>query len=166
MGERLVAMGVLTQTQVEQVLDAQRRSHRPFGDLCERMFGISTDIIEAVWCDQYRSLSTAADDGQPIGEPTPAALHLITARQAWQFRVVPLDIRGELVRYATTLHHMAHASRFSLGVLGRPATFSLVEPHALAALLTHHYPLGMDVRHVRLGIHGVHSAYQALQSAA
>lgn len=169
MGERLVAAGILTETQVERVLEAQRRSNRPFGDLCERLYGVSAELIEAVWCDQYRELSAHADAGEPVGDPEPHALALVSARQAWQFRLVPLSLRGELLRAVTTTHHLAAATRFVAAVLGRPSQFRIVESQVLAPLLQRHYPLGMDLRHVRLGVSGVlqtRAVREALAEAA
>ncbi|MDA0802500.1 MAG: hypothetical protein O2819_01900 [Planctomycetota bacterium] len=152
MGERLVEQGLLTPTQVQDVLAVQQRTGRPFGDLCERMFGLSTDIIEAVWMDQYREISNEADRDEPIGRPSVEALQLVSARQAWQFRVVPLSLRAETIRMATTASHLAQASRFCTAVLERPAVFRIVSSDELAVLLQAHFPMGLTVRHIRIGI--------------
>ncbi len=152
MGERLVDLGLLTPSQVHEVLRAQKRSGRPFGDLCERLFGISADIIEAVWMDQYREVSGEADRDEPIGRPRAEALALISPRQAWQFRLVPLSLHGESIRVATTAPSLAQASRFCTAVLERPSILRVVASEVLAELLEAHYPMGLGVAHVRGGL--------------
>ncbi len=152
MGERLVDLGLLTPEQVRAVLRAQQRSGRPFGDLCERLFGISADIIEAVWMDQYREVSGQADRDEPLGRPRADALALVSPRQAWQFRVVPLSLHGESVRVATTAPHLAQASRFCTAVLERPSMLRVVTSEVLAELLEAHYPMGLGVAQVRGGL--------------
>jgi len=45
-GQLLIEQGVLTQTQVQHILKVQKMSHRPFGDLAERLYGISPKAVE------------------------------------------------------------------------------------------------------------------------
>ncbi len=147
-GELLVAQGLLTQEEVDAVLQRQRVVGRPFGLLCEEMFGIDPDFVEGAWVDQYRALSAEFD--ADFTRPHRHALALVSARQAWQFRMVPLRFdRGTLVA-ATTPGHLARAIRFTTSVLGIPALFVIVDSGELAQALEVHFPLdGMDVQHVR-----------------
>lgn len=151
MGERLLSQGVMTREQVDQVLSVQRESTRPFGDIAERMYGIEPDLIEAVWMDQYREQASELDSAPP--EPNPRALASVTARQAWQFRILPLSIENGTLIAATTARHLAQASRFATAVLGRPVMLRVADSEVLANLLTRFYPLaGLDVRHLRCGV--------------
>ena len=52
-GQLLVQQGVLTERQVQHILQVQKVSHRPFGDLAERLFGVSPEAIEDAWVQQY-----------------------------------------------------------------------------------------------------------------
>ena len=52
-GQLLVEQGVLSAEQVEHILTVQRASHRPFGDLAERLFGIEPQAVEDAWVEQY-----------------------------------------------------------------------------------------------------------------
>jgi hypothetical protein len=52
-GQLLIEQGVLTPTQVDHILKVQKISHRPFGDLAERLFGISPQAVEDAWVQQY-----------------------------------------------------------------------------------------------------------------
>ena len=52
-GQLLIEQGVLTETQVQHILKVQKMSHRPFGDLAERLYGISPKAVEDAWVEQY-----------------------------------------------------------------------------------------------------------------
>ena len=52
-GELLVRQGVLTERQVQHILKVQKASHRPFGDLAERLYGIAPTVVEDAWVEQY-----------------------------------------------------------------------------------------------------------------
>ena len=54
-GQLLVEQGVLTEEQVRHILQVQKMSHRPFGDLAERLFGINPKAVE-----DYRNGKTSA----------------------------------------------------------------------------------------------------------
>ncbi len=71
-----------------------------------------------------------------------SASSLVTARQAWQFAVIPLAKRGDSLTYATSSARRERAERFVERVLelqGDP--LELDEP-TLAACLNALYPLG------------------------
>lgn len=148
LGELLVAQGILRQTEVDAVLERQEKVGRPFGVLCEEMFGIDPELIEGAWVDQYRALSVSFD--ADFAATNPVALALVSARQAWQFRIFPLRMEHGALIAATTPGHLARASRFCSGVLGIPALFVVVDTHELAAALEVHFPIdGLDVQTVR-----------------
>ncbi|MSR28229.1 MAG: hypothetical protein EXS03_01475 [Phycisphaerales bacterium] len=151
LGELLVAQGLLTEREVDEVLAAQLESNRPFGALCEEMFGVDPSLVEGAWVDQYRALAASFD--ADFARVHPAALARVSARQAWQFRVVPLRLDHETLVMATTPTHLARASRFASSVLGTAALFVVVDTHELSDALTVHYPIGgLDVRAVRSGV--------------
>ncbi len=147
-GELLQAQGLLTAEQVDAVLIAQESDCRPFGALCEAMFGVDPSFVEAAWVDQYRALARGFDGDLANVDPKAAAL--ISRRQAWQFRIVPLRIEDCTLVAATTGRHLSRASRFTAAVLGRPALFVIVEPDELAGALEAIYPIdGLGENHVR-----------------
>ena len=154
LGELLVAQGLLRQSEVDAVLARQAEVGRPFGLLCEEMFGIDPEFIEAAWVDQYRALSASFDADFTCVNP--AATALVTARQAWQFRIFPLRIENATLIAATTPGHLARASRFCSGVLSLPALFVVVDTYELSSALETHYPIdGMGVETVR----SIHKRY-------
>ena len=138
-GDYLVLAGVLTDDQVQEVLAAQRNTQRPFGWLCEELFAIDPQEIESAWAQQYAGLTATIN---PCEEGVvPEVLHMITRRQAWQFRIMPIRFDGEELMVATTLGHIHRALRFATNVMGCPVYVVLTTPEDLARSLSMHYPL-------------------------
>ncbi len=52
-GQLLIEQGVLSAEQVGHILAVQKASHRPFGDLAERLYGIDPQAVEDAWVAQY-----------------------------------------------------------------------------------------------------------------
>lgn len=153
LGELLVAQGLLRQTEVDAVLERQSENGRPFGALCEEMFGVDPAFVEGAWVDQYRALSASFD--ADFTRVSKAALQLVSARQAWQFRIFPLRLESNSLIAATTPGHLPRASRFASAVLQFPTLFVVVDAHELAGALEAHFPIdGMNVQTVR-AIHAI-----------
>ena len=77
------------------------------------------------------------------------ALAIITRRQAWQFRVLPVRFEPHELMIATTQSHLPRALRFAAHVIGYPVFFVLADPEALGRALCTHYPLpGLTPRSV------------------
>src|SRR5437764_15054961 len=92
MGQLLVEQGVLTATQVQQILEAQKTSHRPFGDLAERLFGVDPHAIEDAWVEQYlRTTGVVNLDEVRIDTDWP---RLLNRRHGWSVHPLPTDREG------------------------------------------------------------------------
>jgi type IV pilus assembly protein PilB len=140
LGEVLVSRGLLTEAQVDEVLEAQQQSQRPFGLLAEQMFGLTGSDIEGAWAEQYEAIAGSEDIARR--EPDPEALQALTRRQAWQFCVLPLGYEGSELVLATTSANLPRALRFAVRVLGRQAVFVLTDGVSLAEALERHFPCG------------------------
>jgi hypothetical protein len=142
-GEILVTRGVLTLAQVNDILELQRASQKPFGDIAENQFDVHPDDIEAAWLTQYELTTERAD---PIADPpTPEALATISRRQAWQFRTLPLRHDGPELVVCTTPDNLSRALRFTTNVLAQPSVVVVTEPALLNAALALHFPIeGFD----------------------
>jgi len=139
-GELLVRQGILTESEVEQVLVEQSRRTEPFGAICERLFGVSPDVIEDAWVEQYTELTGAL---QPdFGCCDPAVRDVVTRRQAWQFRIVPVRWDDGALVLATTREHLQRALRFATNAIPFPVYFLVTDSEALATALESHYPMG------------------------
>ncbi|MHC4832391.1 MAG: GspE/PulE/PilB domain-containing protein [Planctomycetota bacterium] len=151
MGEMLVAEGLLSEEQVDEVLAIQREVGEPFGSICERIHGLSPETIEGVWARQYEHLTRELAIDEVDFDP--AVADLVSPRQAWQFRVLPIAFDGGALVLATTRHSLARALRFATRVLHHPAMFLLLEPEALAEELQRRHPLGgMNVGMLQGGV--------------
>ena len=138
-GQLLIEQGVLTSTQVEHILKVQKISHRPFGDLAERLFGISPQAVEDAWVQQYmRMVGTVDLDDIRFDEQ---CLRLLNRRQAWQFHMLPMFRGEEHLNVATDADSLVRAVNFSAKKLDEPVYFQLAERTQLREFLMKHYPV-------------------------
>jgi len=145
LGDLLVKHRVMTAAQRDEVLAAQKSRGGPFGAIAEEMFGISPQAVETAWAEQYASFAPHVDPRScPI---QPLALDLINRRQAWQFRVLPLELRGDELLACTTQDALPRALKFAGWRLGHAVRFMIAEPLALGEAMEKHYPMaGMSAR--------------------
>ncbi len=143
LGDLLVSSGTITEDQRDLVLEDQRRSGRPFGEIAERLFGVRPTAVEQAWADQFAMITTVVDPC--TSDVDKDVLPLIDRRQAWQFRIVPLwHHDGDLV-LCTSREHLVRALKFAGWRLGRSCHFVLAEPQSLSAALTKYYNIpGME----------------------
>lgn len=139
LGDLLVQHGVLTREQVEDILVEQQAVGRPFGELAERLFGVPPQAVERAWAEQYAMLTGEYDLGEARFDPE--AIALISARQAWQFRVLPIRFSGDELTVCTMKDQLARALRFVGWKIEHPCHFVLAEPQGFAETLLRHYPL-------------------------
>jgi len=145
LGQLLVEHGVLSEQQVERVLARQGETGEPFGALCESMFRVDPEVIENAWAMQYATLTRTLDPRHEAFDS--AALELVSRRQAWQFRVLPIRFDDRELMMATTRRHLRRALRFATNVLGVPVYLVLADALALGEALGRHYPMpGMSPR--------------------
>ena len=138
-GQLLIEQGVLTAQQVEHILKVQKISHRPFGDLAERLFGISPQAVEDAWVQQYmRMVGTVDLDHIRFDEQ---CLRLLNRRQAWQFHMLPMNRSDDHLNIATDKESLVRAVNFSAKKLDEPVFFQLAEREQLRAFLMKHYPV-------------------------
>ena len=145
-GQMLVTAGLLDADQVEAILRKQQSHPEPFGLLAQRLYGIDPATIETIWAESMIRISEIVRPD--VSGIDPDLLDLITRRQAWQFRFLPISIDpcGTL-QAATTREHLSRAVRFATRVLDRPCSFVLTDSEFLAEQLDVHYALpGLDER--------------------
>lgn len=139
-GQLLVEQGVLSQQQVFEILQAQKRLHAPFGVLAERMFDVTLESIENAWIEQYHRFTGTLDLEAESFDTE--ALRLINRRQAWQFQILPVRFEesGELL-LAASRTRLARAVTFAAHRLGRDVFFRVAESQQLRDFLQHYYPM-------------------------
>jgi hypothetical protein len=139
LGDLLVKHGVLTYEQRDLVLAAQKDRGGPFGVLAEEMFGVSPNAVEKAWAEQYAAIAPLVDPRTYNVQPR--ALEVINRRQAWQFRVLPLEFQGPNLVACTTQEALVRALRFTGWRLGHQVQFLICQPTALGEALCEHYPM-------------------------
>jgi len=139
-GQLLVQQGVLTDKQVQHILTVQRSSHRPFGDLAERLYGVSPEAVEDAWVQQYVSMAGVIDLGEL--EIDKNCLRHINRRQAWQFQILPTHHdEQQHLNIATDAEHLIRAVNFSTRRLDEPVYFVIARRTQLREFLMKHYPV-------------------------
>jgi hypothetical protein len=138
-GQLLVQQGVLTEKQVQHILAVQRSSHRPFGDLAERLYGVSPEAVEDAWVYQYVQMAGVIDLGEL--EIDKKCLRHINRRQAWQFQILPTHHDDQHLNIATDAEHLIRAVNFSTRRLDEPVYFVIAQRAQLREFLMKHYPV-------------------------
>jgi hypothetical protein len=140
-GQLLIEQGVLTRQQVDHILKVQKASHRPFGDLAERLYGIAPEAVEDAWVEQYVRTAGVVDldDVKFDGD----CLRMINRRQAWQFHLLPAnrDAKQGHLNVATDAEHLIKAVNFSSRRIDEAVYFLIAERQQLRDFLMKHYPV-------------------------
>lgn len=139
-GEVMIELGLLTTDQVDEILREQQILHRPFGELAERLFGLTEKQVERAWAHQYARLTRHVDPRQESIESD--VLAHVDRRQAWQFRILPLRRDGRELMVCTIIEHLPRALRFGMRHFKMPCYYVLTSPAALGEMLVAHYPMG------------------------
>jgi hypothetical protein len=139
-GQLLVEQGALSEAQVQHILAVQKMSHRPFGDLAERLYGINPKAIEDAWVEQYIRIAGVVDLEEQ--EVETEALRLLNRRQAWQFHLLPLHRDEDRdLNMATSAQNLVRSVNFSARKLDEPINFLIAEHKQLREFLMKHYPV-------------------------
>ena len=138
-GQLLIEQGVLNASQVQQILEEQKTSHRPFGDLAERLFNVDPRAIEDAWVEQYLR-TTGVVDLEDVAVDTDC-LRLLNRRQAWQFHALPTNREGGDVGIATSPENLVRAVNFTSRKIDEPVYFLIAERDQLREFLMRHYPV-------------------------
>ena len=139
LGDLLVKRGVISESQRDSVVEHQRLTGRPFGELAERLFGVSQASVEEAWAEQYAMIARRVDPRTERVDPE--VLGLMDRRQAWQFRVLPLRFEADELLVCTTQEHLPRALKFAGWRIRAACFFVLADPMALGAALMRHYPM-------------------------
>ena len=111
------------------------------------MYGVDPGAVEDAWARQYATITRTVDPTQEAFEPR--AMSMVTRRQAWQFRILPIRFDGDELMVATTQRDLLRALRFSTRMMTVPTFLVIANPLALGEALCRHYPLpGMTAESV------------------
>jgi len=138
-GQLLIQQGVLTEAQVQHILKVQKISHRPFGDLAERLYGIDPKAVEDAWVQQYLRMVGVVDlDDMEIEVD---CLRLLNRRQAWQFHLLPINRDSQQIQMATSAENLVRSVNFTARSVDEPVCLLIAENQQLREFLMKHYPV-------------------------
>lgn len=139
-GEILVEHGVLTEQQVFEIVQAQKKLRLPFGALAERMFEVTLESIEQAWIEQYHRFTGTIDLQHQTFDDE--ALRMINRRQARQFEMLPVGFEpgGELLM-AASRRRLARAVTFATNRIDRVVYFRIAQSEQLQKFLEQYYPM-------------------------
>jgi hypothetical protein len=138
-GSLLVDQGTINAAQCDAILQRQRATRRPFGEIAEEMFGISARAVESAWAKQYAQIAEWVDP--TADRPDPAVLGLVSRRQAWQFRVLPMAQKGGTLTVCTTPGDLVRALNFSVRHFAATPYLVLAKAQHLGEALARLYPM-------------------------
>jgi hypothetical protein len=139
-GELLVQQGVLAEHQVQHILGEQKTSHRPFGDLAERLYGVDPRVIEDAWVEQYVQAAGITDLDEL--EFDRECLRVLNRRQAWQFHLLPIKRdEQQTLNMATDAQSLLRAVNFSSRRIDEAIYMLVAERSQLRDFLMKHYPV-------------------------
>lgn len=138
-GEILIEQGVLTDAQVRHILQVQKVSNRPFGDLAERLFGVDPRAVEDAWVEQYIRVTGVVDLTEQ-GIDTDC-LRVLNRRQAWQFHLLPLHRDEQSLSMATSAEDLVRSVNFATRAIKEPVHFLIAERSQLREFLMRYYPV-------------------------
>jgi hypothetical protein len=155
LGDLLVRDGVVTPAQLAHALDVQAAVARPLGSLVERLFGVSPCAVGAAWAEQFAVLHGERNVSEQVCDPD--CVSLLTPRQAWQFRLVPL--RRELTDTGSGGHLLVAGGRqglrktinFAVRTLPISPSLILADAASLEVLLARYYPVPDHIRRWAMG---------------
>jgi len=98
-GAILVEMGVLTEADVQAVLEHQRRTRQKFGQIARAWGLVTDDQLREAWCLQIARYQPSVDPDE-IGLDT-EAVERVNGEVARYFNVLPLRLWGDHLVVAT-----------------------------------------------------------------
>jgi type II secretion system (T2SS) protein E len=138
-GQILIEQGVLTEAQVRHILQVQKVSNRPFGDLAERLFGIDPRAVEDAWVEQYIRVTGVVDLSEQ--EIDTDCLRVLNRRQAWQFHLLPMHRDEQSLSMATSAEDLVRSVNFATRTIQEPVHFLIAEREQLRTFLMRYYPV-------------------------
>jgi MSHA biogenesis protein MshE len=109
-GELLVEYGELSQGDLEDILQEQKRVYRPFGRIAASRFGVSDQAIWRAWAQQYACYCPRIDVRRESADPD--LIDRLTRDQAVALSLLPLrEQDGDLIM-VTVEPMLDHVLRF------------------------------------------------------
>ncbi len=124
-GSLLVSQNLITNEQRLEILEMQKTCAKPFGLLAENLFNVHPRDTQRVWLMQYMSVATRINLCSYHVDTR--YLSLMSKRQAWQFKLMPVAFTQGCLLLATTEQNLARAHRFATKHIDLPFIFVIAK---------------------------------------
>ncbi len=95
--------------------------------------------MEDAWVEQYLRVAGVVDLDDVEVETD--CLRVLNRRQAWQFHLLPLHRRDDMMSMATSAEDLVRSVNFSSRTIDEPVHFMVAERSQLREFLMKHYPV-------------------------
>ena len=138
-GELLKARGLLNDSQVQQILEAQKVVQLPFGAVAAEMFNVQEAELWRAWAQQMIECCPTVNPATM--SISAKALSFLTPREAWAYRLLPLSWNENELYLATTGERLPNAMAYAQIKSPVPVTFAVAEREDLEATIRLQYGL-------------------------
>lgn len=138
-GELLKARGLLNDHQIQQILERQRMNGQPFGAVAAEMFGVQEAELWRAWAQQMIDCCPKVYLSNLF--ISAKALSFVNAREAWAYRVLPLDWTETEVSLVTTAERLPNAMAYAQIKSPVPAVFALADRDELEETIRRVYAM-------------------------
>jgi hypothetical protein len=138
-GELLKQRGLLDDVQIEEILARQLTTGMPFGAVAAELFGVQEAELWRAWAQQMIECCPRVYPAEIRVNKT--ALAFLTPREAWAYRLLPIDISDDDVTLVTAAERLPNAMAFAQIKSAAPVIFCVAERDELETALRNAYHL-------------------------
>jgi hypothetical protein len=139
-GEYLRDRGLLTDAQIEQILVWQGERQESFGTIAAREFGVQEAELWRAWAMQVIDYCPRLSPAR-VNVPD-AAREFLSAREAWTYRLLPIDRTENELVLVTTAERLPNAMALAQIRSEVPVIFALADTEELETAIRRTY--GID----------------------
>lgn len=136
-GELLKARGLLDDAQIQDILKRQAVTGQPFGAVAAELFGVQEAELWRAWAQQMIESCPRVYPREL--QVDPAALNFVNAREAWAYRLLPVQWTSEDVTLVTTAERLPNAMAYAQIKSRVPAIFVLADLEELEEVIREKY---------------------------
>jgi len=138
-GELLKQRGMLNDAQISEILERQKVSGSPFGAVAAELFGVQEAELWRAWAQQMIDCCPKLSPSELVSNPK--SLAFVTPREAWAYRLLPLDWNENEILLVTTAERLPNAMAYAQIKAPVPAVFAVADRLDLEAAIRRNYGL-------------------------
>lgn len=138
-GELLKQRGLLDDRQIAQILERQKVTGLPFGAVAAELFGVQEAELWRAWAQQMIDCCPKVTAAEL--RSSARALSFVSPREAWAYRLLPLDWTESEIALVTTPERLPNAMAYAQIKAPVPAVFAVADRIDLEAAIRRNYGL-------------------------